>query len=479
MAEKKRRKKNDGTITQLANGKFRVMLSLGLKPDGTRNRPSNVFDTENEAIAWKNKMLATADIYGSESVVVQSDLFVHKFFEWLMNIKRSEVQSRQLVVMLRNYHKHIEPFFRTTRQKDVNQALMQRFFKHLEKQNVGLETRRKMKGWLAQYFELALANTPMRNPTDGVKIETTGKKIETVDLDTLLNPEEYKAIPKEHRQAFLDALDKETQSPYLKPLCYLMYFIGSRIGEVLAYQWKDFNFERRYFFTYKGMTMDYEVDDDGNVVGKGKSVIGSTKTKEGIRPLPLIDILYEVMYEWKERQELLGKINNIHLTEPDDYVFAKANGEFRTEGGTRKTFKRFLKRHNLDGKGIHFHALRQTFSNSLFAQNANEQLITDLMGHADISTTKGHYKSLQKFDSVQEAARKFNEIYKPKNPKYCADQTCQFTPEGYVTENEAILEVAQQTTQEQTSGESLVDILAKLQENFPEVYAALLASKKN
>ena len=76
------------------------------------------------------------------------------------------------------------------------------------------------------------------------------------------------------------------------------------------------------------------------------------------------------------------------------------------------------------------------------------------------------------------AARKFNEIYKPKNPMYCAGQTCQFMQNGTL-QNEAILEVAQQPTQEQTKGESPVDILVKMQENFPEVYAVLLASKKN
>lgn len=469
----KRGKRNDGTITKLSNGKFRVMLSLGYKLDGTRHRPSGVFSTEKEAIAWKNKMLATANEYGNESVITQKDIFAPKFFEWLMSAKRGEVQSRQFVVMLRYYRNYIEQFFKSTKQKNVNQSLMQRFFKNMEKQNVGLETRRKIKGLLKQYFETELANTPMRNPTDGVRIQTTSKAVEAVDLDTLLNLEDYKAVPKEYRQAFLDALDNETTSPFLKPLCYLMYFLGNRIGEALAYQWKDFNFERRYFFTYKSITLFYEVDDAGNVIGKGKSVISSTKTKESIRPLPLIDVLYEVMYEWKERQEITGKINNIHLTEPDDYVFAKPNGQFRTEGGTTATFKRFLKRHNLDGKGIHFHALRQTFSNSLFAQNTTDQIITDLMGHTDISTTKEHYKSLQKFDSVREAARKFNELYKPKNPKYCAGQNCQFTPEGYVTENDAIQEIAQQTILNETKVDSLVEIISKLKTDFPEIYADL------
>ncbi len=184
--------------------------------------------------------------------------------------------------------------------------------------------------------------------------------------------------------------------------------------------------------------------------------------------------MYEVMYEWKEHQELVGKINNVCLTAPDNYVFAKSNGAFRTEGGTRKTFQRFLKRHNLDGKDIHFHALRQTFSNSLFAQNAGDQLITDLMGHADISTTKGHYKSLLKFDSVQEAAKKFNELYKPKDTKYCAQENCTFVPEGYVTENDSIRQVAKKDEPKQ---ESPLDVLTRLKTEFPEVYAALVQKK--
>ena len=134
----------------------------------------------------------------------------------------------------------------------------------------------------------------MRNPVDGVKIETV-KKVEEIDPQALLNQEEYKAVPKELRSRFLKALDEEKNSPFLKPLCYLMYFAGNRVGEALAYQWKDFNFERRFFFVYKSLTKEYEFDEQGEVIGTGKTVLKPPKSKEGIRPLPLLDILYEVM----------------------------------------------------------------------------------------------------------------------------------------------------------------------------------------
>lgn len=50
-------------------------------------------------------------------------------------------------------------------------------------------------------------------------------------------------------------------------------------------------------------------------------------------------------------------------------------------------FDRFLKRNNLDGKGIHFYELRHTFSNTLFEQNTNPRVVQALMGHRKIETT--------------------------------------------------------------------------------------------
>ena len=47
---KKKRGNSEGTVVQLASGRWRAQISLGFKEDGTRNRPSEVFDTEKEAI---------------------------------------------------------------------------------------------------------------------------------------------------------------------------------------------------------------------------------------------------------------------------------------------------------------------------------------------------------------------------------------------------------------------------------------------
>ena len=55
--------------------------------------------------------------------------------------------------------------------------------------------------------------------------------------------------------------------------------------------------------------------------------------------------------------------------------------------------KRFLKSQKLDNYKIHFHMLRQTFSNILFESKVNPKIIQELLGHKDVSTTLKNYNS--------------------------------------------------------------------------------------
>ena len=435
----KKRANNEGTIIQLKNGRWRAQLSLGYKEDGTRNRPSNVFDTHAEAVIWKNSMLARAEEYGAESVKQNNGLFVPRYNKWMNEELRQRLESQQFYVAVRYYDNYIKPYFLKIKQTELTRDSFKSFFIYLEKQNVGLETRRKIKCLLHQYFENEFVNSPMRNPLDKVAISTKNKKKELLDPKVLFAGEDYKAIPVKYRQVFLDALEKETQNPFFNPLCYLMNYSGIRVGEALALQWKDFNFECRYFLIYKSVTREYEFDEFGHKIGKSKNIIKATKTKESIRPLALFDNVYEALMEWKELRKAQERVSHISFTQPNDYLFANDKGELRSEWGTNSMFQRFLKRNDLTNKGIHFHALRQTTSNSLFEKlSYDEEAIKHTMGHAQISTTKRNYHTIGKFDSVQKVARIFNELYPPHNSKYKADETVTYSPKGYKTENEGI-----------------------------------------
>ena len=83
---------------------------------------------------------------------------------------------------------------------------------------------------------------------------------------------------------------------------------------------------------------------------------------------------------------------------------------------------------------------------------------------------------MQKFDSVQEAARHFNAIYRPKNEKYCAGEDVTFAPEGYMSEGEVIKITSKEAPIEAGASErkkSLSEILGELKEEFPDLYRLL------
>ena len=121
-------------------------------------------------------MLAQANEYGVESVKQNNGLFVPKFMQWLNEEFRQKVKSPQYYTATRNINNYIKPFFQKKKQTDLTRDEFKKFFVFLEKQNVGMETRRKIKGILYQYFENEYANSPMRNPLDKIPIATKGRR---------------------------------------------------------------------------------------------------------------------------------------------------------------------------------------------------------------------------------------------------------------------------------------------------------------
>ena len=62
----------------------------------------------------------------------------------------------------------------------------------------------------------------------------------------------------------------------------------------------------------------------------------------------------------------------------------------------KSILERFLKAHELDKYGIHFHRLRHTYSNMLFENNENPKVIQALLGHKSVKTTITTYNSVDK-----------------------------------------------------------------------------------
>jgi integrase len=230
---------------------------------------------------------------------------------------------------------------------------------------------------MSQFFEYAIEKKYMTyNPTQKTKIKARERDSSKED--------EYKAIRKEDRRAFLQAV---STNPFWKALCLSSMFCGLRIGEILALKWRNIDFNEQYISIENAVTQVITFDENGKPTGH-KTIIGDTKTVASQRENPMPDIVTKALTEYRKRRTLEeALLDGKSLTAPDDLVFSTNEGDLRTYWGTCTMFKKFLKRHNLHKKNIHFHALRHTFSSMLFEANENPKVIQALMGHKDVKTT--------------------------------------------------------------------------------------------
>lgn len=125
---------------------------------------------------------------------------------------------------------------------------------------------------------------------------------------------------------------------------------GLRAGELINLKWNDYS--KRY----------------------QELKIRTSKTKAGIRILPLTSTLIEII----ERQPRLS-----------DYIFTNTQGNPITKSSLRKLYLRIRKR-----TGIDFftnHVCRHTFATRMIEQTADPKAVSILLGHTDVTFTLNRY----------------------------------------------------------------------------------------
>lgn len=381
MAKKKsntRRGNNEGSIYQRPDGRWVAQVTVGYDSETGKRIRKSIYGQSRIEVAMKmNSMVG--DIYKHGYKNNTNECLEVVMRHWLMIYKKPEVASRTFEKIMGNCKRYIFPALGKLKPEEITPDTAQTLFVNLyEKKGLCLDTIKKCKYTLSQFFEYAVDNKfATYNPT----VKTI---IKSRDRDKS-KENEYKAIRKEDRTAFFEAISTH---PVWKPLCLTAMFGSLRIGEVLALKWRNVDLDQGFVSIENAITQVVNFDEQGEVISR-ETIIGDTKTVASERENPMPDILIEALKEYKERRTLEEALQKgkISLTKPDDLVFSNNSGKLRSYYGTRTMFARFLEKHNLADKGIHFHTLRHTFSNMLFEANENPKVVQMLMGHKDVKTT--------------------------------------------------------------------------------------------
>lgn len=204
-------------------------------------------------------------------------------------------------------------------------------------------------------------------------------------------------------QALMRALEKEPI--HWRMMITLALTTGMRRSELLALEWNHIDWKNGIINVVQSVTISIA----------GKARVKEPKTKNSKRKVSLPDSVLEelreyYMYRVKERD----KIGDAWEGGEQFFVFSHPDGKAFHHERPYLWFRSFLKKHKL--RYIRFHDLRHTSATLLINQGVHAKVISERLGHGNITTTMNIYgHALQTAD--KEAAKKFDNILIPKARK--------------------------------------------------------------
>jgi integrase len=175
---------------------------------------------------------------------------------------------------------------------------------------------------------------------------------------------------------------------------------GMRQGELLGLRWEDVNLETGII--YVRQQLQY-LPEKGFFFKEPKQ-----SSKRAIpMPLPLNALLRQVKKEQERIKNIYEESGRTDYNS-NDLVFCTPEGKPMDGSALTKRFQALLIKNGFSK--IRFHSLRHTFATMCRAAGTNLEDVQDLLGHADISTTKNMYTHIE-IEPLRKAMDKFTQYF--------------------------------------------------------------------
>ena len=214
-----------------------------------------------------------------------------------------------------------------------------------------------------------------------------------------MDTREKRAMKPEQIQELIEGLDPEVP----RECAYLVAItMGLRRGEVCGLSWKDIDFENGI------VDVSHSFDGLGN--------LKETKTKAGMRLLPLPEVTREALLRQKAAQAAqFAKTNQWRKPEEgyleqteDTPVIATHYGERVTPGSLSRWWSIDRERFGLDGWS--FHELRHSYLTLLALNGVHPKVMQELAGHYSSQITMDIYTHVN-LDAKKEAVAAVSKVF--------------------------------------------------------------------
>lgn len=176
-------------------------------------------------------------------------------------------------------------------------------------------------------------------------------------------------------------------------------YTGMRLGEVNALQWKDIDFTQNIIHIYKSVAWHVNTP-----------VVGTPKTKNSVRDIPLLDPLRQILLPLRGKPEqyvLSGTLQPLTQTQYKNRwtTYCKALGLVEQERVVFAGKPRYYYKPTVTA-----HQFRHDFASNLYEAGIGEQEAQLLLGHADIATTRRIYTHIRQHQ-MDDATDRLNAFF--------------------------------------------------------------------
>lgn len=350
------------------NNTFRIRVSVGYDNLGKQIIKSTTFTPPSNVTEKKAEKLASEYAIGFERkckgmASLNENMRFSEMAEWFIeNYAKNELKP----ITAYNYEKQIQSHLivqlGNIKLKDFTPAKITAFFKDC---NLAPATCRKVYVIMQSIFARAVEQ--------GFIKETPCTKA------VILPKNEAAKIKKPFLDEFQakDLLKMVEDASQFNRIIKVLLYTGMRSGECLALRWKDIDFINKTIHIENTLT---------DVAGK--HWLQPPKTKNSNRYIGLSDVLADIfkeqkIYNDKKIEKLLG--NYAH----PEMIFASELGNFLDRSSLNTQFRKFVK--DTDFNYITLHSLRHCNATLLINSGIDLKIVSELLGHSDVSTTANVY----------------------------------------------------------------------------------------
>lgn len=279
------------------------------------------------------------------------------FNDWYETFKKNKI-SLSTARLYTKTHQRLTDYFGKEKISDVTRKQYQHFMNQFGK-NHAKETVQKTNSIIRACVKDAIL--------DGIISSDFTQRIELIWDKNKTVKVKYLSINQINE--LVTSLEDGLRPAYLSRYMILTaIYTGMRLGEIMALQWPDIN------FNFKTITINKSYD----YVSGGK--LKPPKTESSNRTIRVNqDIL-----------DLLKQLQKNHRK----FVFENSDGKIPGSTAVNKTLKKHLAKCGIERNNFHFHSLRHSHVAYLLANDIDLYAISQRLGHSNMTTTAKKYAYL-------------------------------------------------------------------------------------